>query len=370
MPASASSTEVTLNLPVMPPIKPMLAKRATKMPTGDEWMFEPKWDGFRGLLFKDGNEWYLQSRDCKPLRRYFPELDEPIRALLPERCVLDGEIVIAGSGQLDFVALQNRLHPAASRVNKLAVETPASMVFFDILALGDRSLMDTPFAERRRILEAQLAGCPKPLYLTPLSTDRDQAQEWFERFEGAGLDGIIAKSPHTSYEPNKRVMVKVKHVRTVECVVGGFRWHKNGPGTHVGSLMLALYDSAGKLHHIGVAGAFSNVRRQELVEVLAPYRENALDGHPWASWHEAGKQSDAKSSRSPKAGSRWAPGKRLNWEPLRPELVAEVKYDQMLGRRFRHTGHFLHWRTDKPPSECRYDQLDVTPPMEIADIFG
>jgi len=364
-----------VNLPVLHPVKPMLAKRATKLPKGDDWMFEPKWDGFRALLFKDGDDWYLQSRDSKPLRRYFPELDAPIREILPDRCVLDGELVIARNGQLDFAAMQMRLHPAKSRVQKLSGEIPASLLFFDILALDDRDLMNTPFQERRRILVDELEGCPPPLYLTPLTRDRDQAQDWFERFEGAGLDGVIAKAPGGVYTPNKRTMVKVKHERTVECVVGGFRWYKKHHGTHVGSLMLGLYDTEGRLHHVGVAGSFPMARRLELVEELAPYRIDDDDAeghaaHPWGEWAQHMRDAESKRQRVPEGSSRWNPGKSLSWNPLRPELVVEVRYDQMLGSRFRHTAHFRRWRQDKPPTECTYDQLDITPPAELAELFG
>lgn len=355
-----------LSLPVPAPLKPMLAKKVEKMPEGD-WLFEPKWDGFRTLVFRDGDTYHLQSRDQKPLERYFPELEAPILAQLPERSVLDGELVIARDGKLDFEALQMRIHPAASRINMLAEEIPASLVVWDLLCLGEDDLMQVPFAERRALLERELASAKPPIVLTPVTTDREIAIDWFHRFEGAGFDGVMAKQPGGAYEPNKRVMLKVKHKRTADCVVAGFRWHKNGPGTLVGSLLLGLYDDEGALQHIGVAASFSEKKRKELVELLAPYRENAAADHPWGSWMEAG---EAPEQRRPGSNSRWSTGKTLDWEPLRPELVVEVTYDHMQGRRLRHTAHFLRWRPDKPASECRYDQLDVTPAIELAKIFG
>ena len=358
-----------MNLAVNPPVLPMLAKRVGELPPGDNWIFEPKWDGFRTLVFRDGDEVFIQSRDEKPLNRYFPELIDPLKAQLPKRCVLDGEIVIAGSEGLEFDTLQQRLHPAASRVNKLAVETPASVVFFDLLCEKDRSLCARPFRERRDRLEAVLAGAEPPLHLTPATRDRATAADWFRRFEGAGLDGVIAKAEDGTYEPNKRVMLKVKHERECDCVVAGFRWHKTGAQTLVGSLLLGLYDDEGSLQHVGVCASFTNVKRKELVEFLAPYRKRALDGHPWRDWAEGQPEGD-EMQRRPGAQSRWSAGKNLSWEPLRPELVVEVAYDHMQGDRFRHTAQFRRWRTDKRTRDCTYDQLEVVPPQELAAIFN
>jgi ATP-dependent DNA ligase len=348
-----------------PPIEPMLAKLATELPEGDGWLFEPKWDGFRAIVFRDGDRVYLQSRDLKPLDRYFPELAAPLRASLPERCVVDGEIVIATEHGLDFDALQLRLHPAASRVAKLAAQTPSSFVAFDLLAEGGRDLRSRPQAERRRLLEEALSRASGSVHLTPCSRDRTVAREWFHRFEGAGLDGVVAKHEATTYQPGKRVMVKVKHSRTADCVVAGFRWHKNGPGELVGSLLLGLYDAEGGLHHVGVTSSFTAAKRRQLAQELAPLRKNALEGHPWRAWADAGNL----STRMPGGQSRWSQGKDLSWEPLRIERVCEVKYDHLQGDRFRHAAVFVRWRPDKPPSECRYDQLEVTPPAELAEIF-
>jgi ATP-dependent DNA ligase len=348
----------------------MLAKRVAELPHGEGWIFEPKWDGFRALLFRDGDEVFIQSRDEKPLHRYFPEVVEALLSQLPPRCVLDGEIVIAKDGALDFEALQLRLHPAASRVKLLAKEIPASVVFFDLLAEGDRSLMEVPFRERRAALESLLAGVQSPLHVTPATGDREIAEDWFRRFEGAGLDGVIAKLPGGAYEPNKRVMFKVKHERDCDCVVAGFRWHKGGERTAVGSLLLGLYDGDGELQHIGVSASFTAKKRGELVEFLAPYRENALEAHPWKAWAGRTDASEAASQRMPGGKSRWSQGKDLSWEPLRPELVVEVAYDHMQGTRFRHTAQFRRWRPDKPPSECTFAQLEVVPPQELAEIFS
>ena len=355
-----------MRLPFPPPLDPMLAK-AAKLPAGDEWLFEPKWDGFRTVVFRDGDEVYLQSRDLKPMNRYFPELEEPLRAQLPERCVLDGEVVIAGPRGLDFDALLLRIHPAKSRVAMLAGETPASFVAWDLLALGDEDLRAVPFSDRRARLEAALAGAQAPVHLTPATRDRDRAQDWFQRFEGAGLDGVIAKRLDEPYRPGERAMIKVKHARTADVVVAGFRWHKNGPGTAVGSLLLGLYDDEGTLHHVGVAAAFTAKRRVELAEELAPLREGALEGHPWHDWAE---QPEEPSQRMPGATSRWNRGKDLSWVPLRLERVCEVGYDHMQGTRFRHPAQFVRWRPDKAPRDCRYDQLEVTPAFELGAIFG
>jgi ATP-dependent DNA ligase len=359
-----------MNLAVNPPVLPMLAKRIDELPPGEDWIFEPKWDGFRTLIFRDGDEVFIQSRDEKPLNRYFPELIEPLQAQLPERCVLDGEIVIVGEQGLDFDLLQLRLHPAASRVKKLAVETPASVVFFDLLCEGDRSLCDSPFGERRKLLESILESVQAPLHLTPATTDRATAADWFRRFEGAGLDGVVAKAINGTYEPNKRTMLKIKHERDCDCVVAGFRWHKLGEKTALGSLLLGLYDDNGNLEHVGVCASFTNVRRKELVTFLEPYRANALEGHPWRGWAEADAASSGEPHRMPGGQSRWSGGKDLSWEPLRPELVVEVAYDHMQGDRFRHTAQFRRWRDDKRPRDCTYEQLEVVPPQELAEIFS
>jgi len=347
----------------------MLAKRVGDLPEGPGWIFEPKWDGFRVLVFRDGDELLLQSRDEKPLDRYFPELREPLAAQLPRRCVLDGEIVIATSGGLDFEALQLRIHPAASRVALLSRELPASVVFWDVLCEGERDLRPRPFRERRGELEALLARAEPPFHLTPVTEDRGRAADWFRRFEGAGLDGVMAKPASGVYQPNKRAMLKVKHERECDCVVAGFRWHKRGEGSSLGSLLLGLYDEGGTLHHVGVAASFSDAKRRELVAHLAPYRDRALDDHPWKRWAGEG-DPEAAPQRMPGAKSRWSQGKDLSWEPLRPELVVEVAYDHMQGTRFRHTAHFRRWRPDKPPRDCTYAQLEVVAPHELAEIFA
>ena len=346
----------------------MLAKRVEALPGGTGWIFEPKWDGFRVLVFRDGDELLLQSRDEKPLDRYFPELRAPLLAGLPRKCVLDGELVLARDGALDFEALQQRLHPAASRVALLADTTPASVVFFDALCEGERDLRARGFAERRAVLARVLASAAPPLHLTPATGDRGVAADWFRRFEGAGLDGVMAKPAAGPYEPNKRAMLKVKHERECDCVVAGFRWHKNGRGSAIGSLLLGLFDEAGALQHVGVASSFTDAKRRELVAFLAPWRENALAGHPWRSW--AGEADPLDARRKPGAKSRWSRDKDLSWEPLRAELVAEVAYDHMQGSRFRHIAHFRRWRPDKPPRECTYAQLEVVPPHELAEIFA
>jgi ATP-dependent DNA ligase len=354
-----------MSLPFQPPLAPMLAKLTEDLPDGDGWLFEPKWDGFRALVFRADDDVVLQSRDLRPLSRYFPELEEPLRQSLPPRCVLDGEIVIAGPKGLDFEALLLRIHPAASRIQKLAAEIPASFVAWDLLALGDEDLRAAPQSERRARLEKAFAGAKPPIYLTPVTTDRALAADWFHRFEGAGLDGVMAKPVSAPYQPDKRAMLKIKHARTADCVVAGFRFHKDGPGTQVGSLLLGLYDAEGHLHHVGVASSFSVVRRAELLTELAPYRENALDGHPWREWTELDTE-----QRRPGTGSRWNRGKDLSWEAVRPDLVAEVAYDHLQGSRFRHATHLVRFRPDKPPHDCTYAQLDETAPYELAHIFG
>jgi len=348
-----------------PPIEPMLAKVALEVPAGDGWSYEPKWDGFRAIAFRDGDELFLQSRDLRPLARYFPEVVEALLANLPDRCVVDGETVIAGPDGLDFDALQLRLHPAASRVAKLSKEIPAAFVAFDLLALGDDDLRDRQQGERRRLLEKTLQNPKGRVLLTPCSRDRSVAQDWFTRFEGAGLDGVICKRADGRYEPGKRTMVKVKHVRTADCVVAGFRWHKNGAGKLVGSLLLGLHDDAGTLQHVGVTSAFPMARRAELAAELGPLRENAMQQHPWQVWGDV----EGGSSRMPGGQSRWSAGKDLSWEPLRIERVCEVKYDHLQRDRFRHATHFVRWRPDKRPQDCRYDQLEVTPPSELQELF-
>lgn len=348
----------------------MLAKRVDDLPIDGNWIFEPKWDGFRTLVFRDGNEILIQSRDEKPLNRYFPELLGPLGQSLPERCVLDGELVIVKDNGLDFDALQLRLHPAASRVELLSKQTPASIVFFDLLCLGDRNLSSQQFELRRKELESLLENTPAPVHLTPATRDRNIAKDWFQRFEGAGLDGVIAKSTDGTYEPDKRVMLKIKHERDCDCVVAGFRWHKKGDRTLVGSLLLGLFDMAGALQHVGVCASFSNLKRLELAEFLAPYRKNALAGHPWKAWAEVDGDLADSPKRMPGGQSRWSQGKDLSWEPLRPELVVEVAYDHMQGDRFRHTAQFRRWRQDKKPSDCTYAQLEVVPPQELAAIFS
>jgi ATP-dependent DNA ligase len=358
--------------PIEPPIEPMLAKASDALPEGDGWLYEPKWDGFRAIVFRDGDEVYTQSRDLKPLDRYFPELAEPLRAALPERCVVDGEVVIARDGSLDFEALLLRIHPAASRVNMLAEESPASFVGWDLLGLGDEDLRAVPRGERRTRLESLLQDVQPPIHLTPATRDRARATDWFDRFEGAGLDGVVAKRLDAPYQPGKRAMLKIKHQRTADCVVAGFRWHKNGPGTHIGSLLLGLYDDAGKLNHVGITSSFSWDRREALAKELEPLRKNAVEGHPWQEWAEWAGWGDAEASgqRLPGATSRWNRGKDLSWEPLRAERVVEVAYDHLQGSRFRHATTFQRWRPDKPPEACRYDQLETTAPFELEAIFG
>jgi len=346
----------------------MLAKRVSALPEGEAWIFEPKWDGFRTLFFRDGDELLLQSRDQKSLNRYFPELNAPLLAQLPEQCVLDGEIVVAREDGLDFDALQLRVHPAASRVKLLAQELPASVVFFDLLCEGTSDLREQPFRTRRTRLEEMLREAEPPLFITPSTTDRAQAADWFGRFEGAGLDGVMAKGKDGRYEPNKRVMYKVKHDRECDCVVAGFRWHKTGDKDAVGSLLLGLYDAQGALQHVGVCASFSMAKRRELVKFLAPYRKDALTDHPWRSWAENDAAENGEQ-RMPGGKSRWSQGKDLSWEPLRPELVLEVAYDHMQSGRFRHTAQFRRFRTDKPASECTYEQLEVVAAQELSEIF-
>ena len=349
---------------VTPPVEPMLAKLADELPVGP-YLYEPKWDGFRAIVFRGKDGVYLQSRDSRPLDRYFPELHDALLEVLPQNCVVDGEIVIATERGLDFDALQLRLHPAASRVEKLAKETPSSFIAFDVLAVGGRNLMTLQQAARRAALEKLLSKVKRPVHLTPVTRDRAVALDWLTRFEGAGLDGVIAKLESGTYLPGKRAMIKVKHARTAECVVAGFRWHKSGNDA-IGSLLLGLYDENGVLQHVGVTSSFTMSIRRQLVKDLAPLRKNAMDDHPWREWAGAA----GESSRMPGAQSRWSAGKDLSWEPLRIERVCEVKYDHMQGDRFRHAAFFLRWRPDKRPQDCRYDQLEVTKPYELERIFS
>ena len=348
--------------PIEAPVLPMLAKRVDELPSSGDWIFEPKWDGFRCVLFRDGDELLLQSRDTKPLNRYFPELIEPLKAQLPDKCVLDGEIVISVEGVLDFDALSQRIHPAASRVKMLAEQNAASVVFFDLLAEGDEDLRARPFAERRERLAELLETAKAPLHLTPASRDVHIAEDWFKRYEGAGFDGVIAKPAHGAYEPDKRVMLKIKHERDCDCVVAGFRWHKDGEGTLVGSLLLGLHDASGKLQHVGTCASFTKAKRRELVDFLAPYRAGAAENHPWSSW--SGPDADAPS-RLPGGKSRWTGKKDLSWELLRPELVVEVAYEHMQGDRFRHMAQFRRWRPDKAPAACTYEQLIYASPFRL-----
>ena len=344
-----------MKLPVLPPIEPMLAKSVAQLPVGAGMTYEPKWDGYRCIVFRDGDEVELASRGGKTLTRYFPEIVAQVREQLPDRGVVDGELVVirrdSGEPKLDFDRLGQRIHPAASRVNLLAEETPASFIAFDLLALGDENLMSTGYAQRRARLVEALDGIRPPVYLTPVTTDESVALEWFSLFEGAGLDGVIAKPADLPYEPNKRLMFKVKHTRTADAVVAGFRWHKSGP--IVGSLLLGLYDDAGTLHHVGVAASFSMDRRAELVEELAAYREGAAETHPWLA-----ADTDPETQRIPGEVSRWTGTKNLEWEALRPELVVEVGYESMEGDRFRHTAQFKRWRPDRIPKSCTYEQLE------------
>jgi len=355
----------TSSFPIDPPIEPMLAKVAEGIPDSNgDYLFEPKWDGFRAIAYRSDDEVYIQSRDLKPLDRYFPELHETLLKALPRGCVVDGEIVIVGPNGLDFDALQMRLHPAASRVTKLAAATPSSFVAFDLLAVDGENIMESPQTERRSRLERLMARVGPPLHLTPMTRDRDTAVRWLKEFEGAGLDGVIVKPAQSRYVPGKRAMIKVKHIRTADCVVAGFRWYKTGQDA-VGSLLLGLYDDDGALQHVGVTSAFTMEMRRKLVNELAPLRRNAMENHPWREW-----AAGAVTSRMPGGQSRWSAGKDLSWEPLRPERVCEVKYDHLQGSRFRHAAVFLRWRPDRSPDDCTYEQLEVTPPYELANVFS
>jgi ATP-dependent DNA ligase len=350
-----------MTLPVTPPVSPMLAKLVRELPEQDGLTYEPKWDGFRCIVFRDGGDVVLGSRNEKPLDRYFPELRRSLVENLPNRCVIDGEIVIAGPSGLDFDALSQRIHPAASRVTLLSETTPASFVAFDLLALGDDDLQGESFVARRLALEEALGNAEPPIHLTPATSNPAVARDWFSRFEGAGLDGVIAKSGDLRYQPGKRVMMKVKHERTADCVVGGFREHKDGG---VGSLLLGLFDAEGVLHHVGVASGFSVAKRAEFVGELAPFETRAAAEHPWME------EDGDPHQRVPGGQSRWSAGKDLSWTPLRPELVAEVSYDHLQGERFRHATSFKRWRPDRDPGSCTYAQLDTPLPTELAEVFG
>jgi ATP-dependent DNA ligase len=359
--ARKETASPTVNLPFAPPLDPMLAKLGDAIPEQGDWLFEPKWDGFRAIVFRDGDELWIQSRDRKPLGRYFPELVATLLDGLPPRCVVDGEIVIVGSRGLDFEALQLRLHPAESRIERLAREIPAGFVAFDLLADGDRDLRPAPQHARRSALERALRGARPPLLVTPATRSRELARDWFDRLEGAGIEGLIAKPLDLEYQPGRRALLKVKHVRTVDCVVAGFRWHKSGGG-RVGSLLLGLHDDDGVLHHVGITSSFKMAERRALAERLEPLRAGAREMHPWIrAWGEA-----EQGGRRP-AGSRWNPEKPLTWEPVRPELVVEVRFDYLQGGRFRHAATFLRWRADKAPAECRYDQIDEPAPVNLAE---
>ncbi|RII12291.1 putative DNA ligase-like protein [Streptomyces sp. YIM 130001] len=348
----------------MPPVKPMLAKSVARIPSG--MSYEGKWDGFRAIVFRDGSEVELGSRTGKPLTRYFPELVAALQEKLPERCVLDGEIVIARDGRLDFDALTERIHPADSRVRLLAERTPASFVAFDVLALGDASLLDAPFVDRRARLVEALDAATAPVHVAPATTDEATAAEWFTVYEGAGLDGVVAKPLDLPYRQNERLMYKIKHDRTADVVVAGYRFHKSGPV--VGSLLLGLHDDKGTLQHVGVCAAFAMKRREELVAELEPLRMESADGHPWAAWAE---ESAHETARLPGAPSRWSGKKDLSWVPLRPERVAEVAYDHMEnGARFRHTAQFRRWRPDRTPESCTYDQLEEPVGYDLGEVLG
>ncbi len=348
-----------------PPIDPMLAKLADEIPAGEGLMYEPKWDGCRAIVFRGRRDLFIQSRDLRPLDRYFPEMHDALLRELPDGCVVDGELVIVTPHGLDFDALQLRLHPAASRVAKLAKETPASFVAFDLLAEDGRDVRDLPQVERRARLERLLDRVAPPVHLTPMTRDRATAVTWLSRFEGAGLDGVVAKFANAPYQPGKRAMIKVKHARTADCVVAGFRWFK-GASDAIGSLLLGLYDEHGTLHHVGVTSAFPMAARKDLARELQPLRKDALDNHPWRDWADG---DGATGTRMPGGQSRWSAGKDLSWEPLRIERVCEVKYDHLQGNRFRHATLFLRWRPDKRPRDCRYDQLEVTTPYELSKVF-
>ncbi len=364
--ASPSPVRRDARFPLDPPVEPMLARLADALPETPGYLFEPKWDGFRAIVFRRGDDLYIQSRDSRPFDRYFPDLHAALLDALPDDCVLDGEIVIATPHGLDFDALQLRLHPAASRVAKLARETPASFVAFDLLAAEGETLLQAAQAQRRDRLESFLAGVGRPVHLTPMTRDRAVAVQWLQRFEGAGLDGVIAKPEDAAYQPGKRAMLKIKHARTAECVVAGFRWYKDTKDA-VGSLLLGLYDDRGVLHHVGVTSSFTMAMRRRLAVELEALRRDALANHPWRGWAE---EDTVATARMPGGQSRWSAGKDLSWEALRIERVCEVKYDHLQGDRFRHAAIFVRWRPDKPPHDCRYDQLEVTAAYELEKVFG
>ncbi|MFF0739894.1 ATP-dependent DNA ligase [Streptomyces sp. NPDC004111] len=353
-----------MNLPVMPPVKPMLAKSVKRIPPGMQ--YEAKWDGFRAIVHRDGDELVIGSRTGKPLTRYFPELVTGLLAGLPPRCVVDGEIVIAQDGRLDFERLSDRIHPADSRITLLAERTPASFVAFDLLALEDLALFDVPLEQRRRALTEVLEGAGPPVHLAPATTDPERARVWFERFEGAGLDGVMAKPLTLPYRPDARLMYKIKHERTADCVVAGYRPHKTA-GPVVGSLLLGLYDAQGTLQHVGASSAFTMRRREELVAELAPYRLDDPAEHPWAAWEDP---SAHAANRLPGSQNRWNSGKDQSWVALAPELVCEVAYDHMQGTRFRHTTQFRRWRPDRDPASCGYDQLDEPVRYDLSEVLG
>lgn len=340
-----------MTLPVEPPVDPMLSAPADQIPRGPGWLYEPKWDGFRALVFREGERLLIASRNRQPLERYFPELVETLRAGLPDRCVVDGEIVIVGAGTLDFDALLQRIHPAASRIRLLSEQTPASFVVFDLLALGESDCRAEPFTARRKQLEG-VVRTGQRLTLTPQTADPEKAEEWFEQFEGAGLDGIVAKRGELGYASGKRVMVKVKHERTADCVVGGYRVHKSGDG--IGSLLLGLYDEDGTLHHVGHTSSFSAAQRREVLAQLQPLE---------------GKESFGKG-RTPGEPSRWTQGKDTSWISVEPSRVCEVAFDHLQGQRFRHAARFLRWRPDKTARECSYRQLAPPAAFSIADWLG
>jgi ATP-dependent DNA ligase len=354
-----------MRLPVMPPVKPMLAKAVAEIPKGD-LSFEPKWDGFRSIVFRDGHQVEIGSRNERPMTRYFPEVVEAVKANLPERAVVDGEIVVPDEAgkRLEFETLQQRIHPADSRVRLLAERTPAHFVAFDLLALDDRNLMKEPFAERRRLLEEALAGARSPVHVTPATTDRELAVQWFDEFEGAGLDGVIAKPLDVTYQPDKRVMFKIKHTRTADCVVAGYRVHKTDDHA-IGSLLLGLYDEKGDLANVGVVGALPMTQRRKLFEELQPL-VTTFEDHPW-NWAQ-----EELGTRTPRHSefSRWSAGKDLTFVPLRPERVVEIRYDHMEGSRLRHTGQFVSWRPDRDPRSCTFEQLEEPVTYDLAEILG
>lgn len=343
-------------LPFEPPVEPMLAKLADTIPSGDDWLYEPKWDGFRSIVFHDDDA-YIQSRDLKPLARYFPELQSELERVLPRPLVLDGEVVIMTDHGLDFGALQQRIHPAESRVRKLAAETPSAFVAFDVLADGTRDLRDRPFSERRALLEQLASEIEPPLYITPTTRDRTEALDWFARFEGAGLDGVVAKRGGDAYQPGVRAMLKIKHLRTVDCVIGGFRWNRGAEGQSVGSLLLGLYAVDRVLHHVGHTSSFKAAEKKALVETLRPYlSDDEADGFG--------------QGRTPGGPSRWTGASDMGWVRLRPELVCEVTFDHLQGDRFRHAATFRRWRDDKPPVACTFEQIETTAPFLLEQIFS